>query len=383
MVTRCGYISVSIEYTPMAKAITKEAEKKQVAAKNASLVKDTVDAIAAAESHTPGFEPTLEDLMVSEIKKSTVMANRNTAKRIELESEMELDQVRTGGKPSGVAPMWGMGGRPETRNPVLDMIQMLPESERAEFIKERSGDLIGAMIPGNQFLQRIANTDQKSTGMGEMAQMMLAMTTANSEQQRNMLELFMTLQGMSQQKAPPENGGNRDMIQAMMAMTQAIVASSQQSGNTAIERMEKMYSEKAEATKEYFSNLMEMQREAYERQLQFMQQQAQRQGGGLSKEELMATLQGFKEATGVELKPDRNLDAENARYSFTLQQRKMELEQERYAREHEERLMAQQAEAEKWRALSGLGSALVDGIRLQKQVGSKEGAGNKLRSVIS
>ncbi len=383
MVTRCGYISVSIEYNTMAKATTKEAEKKQAAAKNASLVKDTVDAISAADAYPASFDPTLEDLMVAEIKKSTVRANRNAAKKIELESEMELDRLRTGDKPSGTAPMWGMGGRSEARNPILDMVQMLPENERSEFIKERSGDLMGAMIPGNQFLQRAANTDQKSTGMGEMAQMMLAMTSANSEQQRNMLDLFMTLQGMSQQKAPPDNSGNKDMIQAMMAMTQAIVSSSQQSGNAAIERMEKMYSEKAEATKEYFTNLMEMQREAYERQLQFMQQQAQRQNGGLSKEELVATLQGFKEATGVELKPDRNLEAESARYQFTLQQRQMELEQERYAREHEERLMSQQAEAEKWRALSGLGSALVDGIRLQKQVGSKDGAGTKLRSVIA
>ena len=369
----------------MAKQVTKEADKKAVAAKSSSVMKDTVDVLQAAEQHPMGFpEPSLEDLMVNEIKNSSMRANRNIAKKMELESEQELEHLRGGGKPGTVAPMWGVGAQQAVRNPVLDMVQMLPEDERASFIKERSGDLMGAMVPGNQFLQRLSNTGgDKPAGLGEMAQMMLAMTSANSEQQRNMMEMWMTLNQMSKPTQPADNGGSRDMIQAMMAMTQAIVASNSQSNNAAMERMEKVYTEKAEAEKAYYAQLMEIQQKAMEQQMQFMQLQTQRQSGGLSKEDLIATLNGFKEATGVELKPDRNIDAENARYEFTLRQKQMDLEQERYIREHESRMMEGQVEATKWQALTGLGSALVDGMRLKQKMGSKDSAGGKLRSVIS
>jgi hypothetical protein len=369
----------------MAKQQVKEADKKTTAAKPSSLMKDTVEVLETADQHPTGFpEPSLEDLMVNEIKNSSMRANRNKAKLLELESQQELEQLKSGTKTGIVAPMWGMGTPQTTRNPILEMVQMLPEEERAGFIKEQSRDLMGAMVPGNQFLQRLSNTGgDKPAGMGEMAQMMLAMTTASSEQQRNMLELWMTMQQMAQPKQSPDNNGNREMIQAMMAMTQAIVASNSQSNNAAMERMEKVYTEKAQAEKEYYNHLMEIQKDALERQLQFMQQQTQRQSGGLSKDDLIATLNGFKEATGVELSAAKNLDAEAARYEFSLRQKQMELEQERYNRESEERMMANQAEAAKWQALSGLGSALVDGMRLKKKMGSDEGAGKKLRSVIS
>lgn len=278
--------------------------------------------------------------------------------------------------------------QPQGSNPILGMLNQLPEEERSEFIKENKESLIGGLMggaPGNQFLQRMMNTGgDKQPGMGEMAQMMLAMTAAQSEQQKNMLAMWMNLQQVTQTQRPPENG-NEKILQALMQVTQAISADTRQREAALQEKLLQAAEKQMELERAHAEERAQMMQQMFEKQVQTMQQANQTRPDALTRNDLPAILAQIKEVTGVELKPDQNAEVLRARYEHEREMKALEIQEEAAKRQQDMAMAAHQAESQKWNALGSMMTPMVDAMRMKSKMakGGSATAKNIKRKAIS
>lgn len=344
------------------------------------------------EGNDMSFPPDLVQIAMQQISDSRVRSAANMAKVQELETKKELDKLQSNGgsqQSPTPAPMWGMpAAQPQGSNPILAMLNQLPEEERSEFIKENKESLIGGLMggaPGNQFLQRMMNTGgDKQPGMGEMAQMMLAMTAAQSEQQKNMLAMWMNLQQVTQTQRPPENG-NEKILQALMQVTQAISADTRQREAALQEKLLQAAEKQMELERAHAEERAQMMQQMFEKQVQTMQQANQTRPDALTRNDLPAILAQIKEVTGVELKPDQNAEVLRARYEHEREMKALEIQEEAAKRQQDMAMAAHQAESQKWNALGSMMTPMVDAMRMKSKMakGGSATAKNIKRKAIS
>jgi len=342
------------------------------------------------EGNDMSFPPDLVQIAMQQISDSRVRSAANMAKAQELETKKELEKMQSNGGPQqSPAPMWGMpAAQPQGSNPILAMLNQLPEEERSGFIKENKDSLIGGLMggaPGNQFLQRMMNMGgDKQPGMGEMAQMMLAMTAAQSEQQKNMLGMWMNLQQMTQAQQPQSNG-NKEILQALMQVTQAISADTRQREAALQEKLLQAAEKQMELERAHAEERAQMMQQMFEKQMQTMQQANQMRPDALTRNDLPAILAQIKEVTGIELKPDQNAEVLRARYEHEREMKALEMQDEANKRQQDMAMAAHQAESQKWNALGSMMTPMVDAMRMKSKVakGGSATAKNIKRKAIS
>lgn len=345
-----------------AKSSTKDAKPAGKSGTGASNpIKMANEAKVLMDEHV-SLKPTIEDILAQQIAESTMVTAANYAKRREKESELDLKSVGTAPVQQNTpTPMFGMATpQPQGQNPTLAVLDKLPEDERTPFIKENKELLFQSLmggVPGNQFLQRLVNTETngKQPGMGEMAQVMLATTAAQSEQQRNMLQMWLTLQE-NQRAQQPQNNGNKEMLQAMMQMTQAIAQSNSQQMAAVQEKLLQAAEQRADMERQHAAEREQWITQMFERQIQALQTANQQRPDALTRNDLKLMLDQIRDVTGVELKPDQNADVLRARYEHEARMKELEIRAEEAKQNN---ALNMQAEQTKQTQLSALASALA------------------------
>lgn len=352
-------------------------------------IKMAQEAAGLMEEHV-ALKPSLEDMVAQQIAESQLMTAAHMAKRREKEAKQDLDSMGTGqaGPQPAAPPMFGMmPTNKDTTNPFLAMLNMLPDDERVDYIKTNGDSLMGAMmggVPGNQFLQRVMNTggNDKKEGMGDMAQMMLAMVAAQGEQQRNMIQMMMNVQQMVQAQTPPNNG-NEKIMQAITQLAQVMAQQKQSGDSTYQDKLLQSMERQVALEKQHAEERMMWMQEAFEKQIETMQKSLQARPDILTQRDIPALLSQIKEVTGVELKAEQSADTLRARHEHEEKIRAMDMENEWRQKQFDIEMAGKQVEAQKWSALGSMVTPMVDAMRAKSRVdkgGSATAKGIKKRA---
>jgi len=345
------------------KSSTKQKDSSTKGGKKNSPVEMATEAKEMMDGAAMDFPPDLVQIAMQQISDSRIKSAAYMAKAQELETRKEVERLQNDSEPKQhqSPPMFGMATpQPQGQNPTLAVLDKLPEDERTPFIKENKELLFQSLmggVPGNQFLQRLVNTDTngKQPGMGEMAQMMLAMTAAQSEQQKNMLQMWLNLQEMSHTQQP-QNNGNKEIMQMMMQLTQVIAQSNSQQVSSYQEKLLQAADQRAEMERQHAEEREQWMQQMFERQIQALQTANQQRPDALTRNDLKLMLDQIRDVTGVELKPDQNADVLRARYEHEARMKELEIRAEEAKQNN---ALNMQAEQTKQTQLSALASALA------------------------
>ncbi|MFA5053053.1 MAG: hypothetical protein WC565_03275 [Parcubacteria group bacterium] len=353
-----------------------------------SPIKMATEAKRLMDETPMSIPPDLTEIAMQQISDARVKSALNMAKAQELETKRDLEQQQNGGKQIIAPTLWGAPAPlASSQNPILGMIDMLPEADRKEFIKENKETLFGSLssgVTGSQLLNRMANTGgDKPTSMGDLAQLVMAMAASQAEQQKSMLNMWMSLQQMS---APPkQDNGNKEIVTALMQLSQAMGEGNRQREALLQDKLMQMQADAMERERQHNEERLDMIQQMFERQMQQAQAAASNRSDLLTKGDLVGMLQQIKDVTGVELKPDQNVEAQREQHEHMQRMKELEMQEKAYQRDQDAAIAAKQAEAQKWAAVGTMLSPIISATRMKKQVsgGASKTANNIRKRAIS
>jgi hypothetical protein len=170
-----------------------------------------------------------------------------------------------------------------------------------------------------------------------------------------MLQMWLTLQE-NQRAQQPQNNGNKEILQAMMQMTQAIAQSNSQQMAAVQEKLLQAAEQRADMERQHAAEREQWITQMFERQMQTLQAASQQRPDALTRNDLKLMLDQIREVTGVELKPDQNADVLRARYEHEARMKELEIRAEEAKQNN---ALNMQAEQTKQTQLSALASALA------------------------
>ena len=168
--------------------------------KKSEVVQKMNDAESVSEAFNEDEDP-VKALMKQEITNDSVETARIMAKKQKLDAQLEYEATKNKFVRNNTQGMSiGMELPTGTPNWMKDMIELIPEAERAAFISKHSDSMFKAAMGGGGFQassiyeQLLSRTKEPSNGGGDqltgMAALMAVMSDANTNSQRMMLELM-------------------------------------------------------------------------------------------------------------------------------------------------------------------------------------------------
>lgn len=343
-----------------------------MAAKAKSKLNEPVTmAKSAAEmmSNEPiSIPPDLTQLAMTQIQSSHMKAAQNMAETTEIKTRNELERERK----AMATPPEPFQARKEqqTANPILGMLDKLPEADRAEFIKENKDALLNSMsstVPGAQYLARLQHGDDngKGTGLGDIAQLVVAMAQMQSQSQQDMMSMMLNMQQL-QSAGKPAVDPAAAILPLVKAISEQGQARAEQMQATVSSLQEKMLQQERERNDER----MDMMRQMMQQQLETAQRLAEHRPDTLTRNDLKAMLGEIKEITGVDLKPETDIEAAREMHEHQRAMKQLDLEEARF--QHQQALDSAgiQENMKKWDAMGSLIAPVYDMMKMKKQIDS-------------
>lgn len=248
---------------------------------------------------------------------------------------------------------------------MLGILQMLPDEERAEFIKENKEALLGGTNGGdmssallkNMLLQKESNGNGNNNGgggMGEMAQVLLAMNEMN---QQNM-QMFFTLQ---QQMAPQNNGDQTQILQTLMDQIKSVSSNSTAQVSALQEQVLAMQQENLRLQQEQLAKENQQFREQAAHQIQQLQEMVKQSQNTQGIQDKIEQLR--KEGVNVQTESTEQMEIKN---NYNLELEKMRREEARENRRFEIDAKRSDERTALLNTLGSLVSGAFDASRVKK-----------------
>jgi hypothetical protein len=197
---------------------------------------DVVQKVNDAEDINDAFEDDedeVKNLMKKEIADDTIATGRIMAKRQRLEAQIELEKTQSEfNKSAPVGMQMGLEIPRQSPSWMKEMIELIPEEERADFIERNGDQMFKAAMGGGGFQTSsiyealMARNKEKGNGDGDSLSGIAAIMAVMSDNSRAQNELMMEMFKLNQDKTsqgPTTNDMAKMMAGAVVEVGKVVV----------------------------------------------------------------------------------------------------------------------------------------------------------------